>query len=109
MHGNIFEWRRDWYHLKLPGGVNPDLHQAKNSASKSEHGGVSRVRRGGCWDDEGWPCRSAFRSRFEPGCGRSAVANRKRTANRAEPDAAPDPARTIGFWEFVAHRRGQGR
>jgi sulfatase modifying factor 1 len=24
------------------------------------------VRRGGCWADEGWPCRSAFRLRFEP-------------------------------------------
>ena len=27
---------------------------------------TSRVRRGGCWTDEGWPCRSAFRLRFEP-------------------------------------------
>ncbi len=66
MHGNAFEWCRDWYHLKLPGGVDPDLHQAKSTASKSEHGGVSRVRRGGCWADDGWPCRSAFRLRFEP-------------------------------------------
>jgi formylglycine-generating enzyme required for sulfatase activity len=24
------------------------------------------VRRGGCWADDGWPCRSAFRLRFEP-------------------------------------------
>ena len=39
---------------------------AKSSASKSEHGDISRVRRGGCWADEGWPCRSAFRLRFEP-------------------------------------------
>jgi formylglycine-generating enzyme required for sulfatase activity len=22
--------------------------------------------RGGCWADDGWPCRSAFRLRFEP-------------------------------------------
>jgi sulfatase modifying factor 1 len=66
MHGNTFEWCRDWYHARLPGGVDPDLRDAKDSASKSEHGGVSRVRRGGCWADEGWPCRSAFRVRFEP-------------------------------------------
>jgi formylglycine-generating enzyme len=57
MHGNTFEWCRDWYHPKLPGGVDPDLYLAKAS---------SRVRRGGCWGDEGWPCRSAFRLRFEP-------------------------------------------
>jgi hypothetical protein len=24
------------------------------------------LRRVGCWADEGWPCRSAFRVRFEP-------------------------------------------
>jgi formylglycine-generating enzyme required for sulfatase activity len=57
MHGNTFEWCRDWYHPKLPGGIDPDLYAAK---------AASRVRRGGCWADEGWPCRSAFRLRFEP-------------------------------------------
>ncbi|MGI8604595.1 MAG: formylglycine-generating enzyme family protein [Verrucomicrobiales bacterium] len=66
VHGNVFEWCRDWYHAKLPGGTDPDLYSAQESASKSEHGDVSRVRRGGCWADEGWPCRSAFRLRFEP-------------------------------------------
>jgi formylglycine-generating enzyme required for sulfatase activity len=66
MHGNTFEWCRDWYHRKLPGGTDPDLYAAKSTATKSEHGDVSRVRRGGCWADEGWPCRSAFRLRFEP-------------------------------------------
>jgi formylglycine-generating enzyme required for sulfatase activity len=66
MHGNIFEWCRDWYHARLPGGVDPDLYEAKATASRSEHGGISRSRRGGCWADDGWPCRSAFRLRFEP-------------------------------------------
>ena len=56
-HGNTFEWCRDWYHPKLPGGTDPDLY---NLPARS------RVRRGGCWADEGWPCRSAFRLRFEP-------------------------------------------
>jgi formylglycine-generating enzyme required for sulfatase activity len=66
MHGNTFEWCRDWYHLRLPGGRDPDLYAAEATATRSEHGDISRVRRGGCWSDEGWPCRSAFRARFEP-------------------------------------------
>ena len=66
MHGNIYEWCRDWYHRKLPGGIDPDLHAAKDTATKSEHGGISRSRRGGCWADDGWPLRTAFRLRFEP-------------------------------------------
>jgi formylglycine-generating enzyme required for sulfatase activity len=68
MHGNVFEWCRDWYHAKLPGGTDPDLYDAKATAQKNRTGDVSRARRGGCWADEaGWPCRSAFRLRFEPG------------------------------------------
>jgi formylglycine-generating enzyme required for sulfatase activity len=66
MHGNIFEWCRDWYHHKLPGGTDPDLYAAKDSATGNRNGGASRSRRGGCWADEGWPLRSAFRLRFEP-------------------------------------------
>jgi formylglycine-generating enzyme len=57
MHGNTFEWCRDWYHPTLPGGDDPDL---------SSMPARSRVRRGGAWTDDGWPCRSAFRLRFEP-------------------------------------------
>lgn len=57
MHGNTFEWCRDWYHPRLPGGADPDLHDIL---------ATSRVRRGGAWSDDGWPCRSAFRLRFEP-------------------------------------------
>lgn len=66
MHGNVFEWCRDWYHRRLPGGTDPDLYSAESTASRSEHGDISRVRRGGCWADDGWACRSAFRLRFEP-------------------------------------------
>lgn len=66
MHGNIFEWCRDWYHTKLPGGIDPDLHDARVTAVLNRTGDISRVRRGGAWTDDGWACRSAFRLRFEP-------------------------------------------
>jgi formylglycine-generating enzyme required for sulfatase activity len=66
MHGNVFEWCRDWHHARLPGGVDPDLYSARATALTNRDGSVSRVRRGGCWADKGWPCRSAFRLRFEP-------------------------------------------
>ncbi len=66
MLGNVYEWCRDWNHARLPGGVDPDLYAEKATALVNRTGDVSRVRRGGCWADEGWPCRSAFRLRFEP-------------------------------------------
>ena len=66
MHGNIYEWCRDWYHTRLPGGVDPDLHDAESTATLNRTGDHSRVRRGGAWTDDGWPLRTAFRLRFEP-------------------------------------------
>jgi formylglycine-generating enzyme required for sulfatase activity len=66
MHGNTCEWCRDWFHFRMPGGVDPDLYDAKATATKSENGDISRSRRGSCWCDPGWPSRSAFRQRFEP-------------------------------------------
>jgi formylglycine-generating enzyme required for sulfatase activity len=66
MHGNVFDWCRDWYHQRLPGGTDPDLSSAIAASPRNRDGSVSRVRRGGCWADEGWPCRSACRIRFEP-------------------------------------------
>lgn len=66
MHGNTCEWCRDWYHAKLPGGVDPDLYLAKGTGQKNRRGDFSRSRRGSCWADDGWPSRSAFRQRFEP-------------------------------------------
>ena len=64
MHGNVFEWCRDWYHPKLPGGNDPDLSSLKGT--KNSNATYSRVRRGGAWTDEGRFCRSALRLRFEP-------------------------------------------
>ncbi len=64
VHGNEFEWCRDWYHWNLPGGADPDLSSTKGTANRD--GTYSRVRRGGAWIEDGWACRSAFRLRFEP-------------------------------------------
>ena len=66
MHGNTYEWCRDWYRQALPGGINPDLHDAIDAATPNPDGSLSRVRRGGGWGDDGWACRSASRLRFEP-------------------------------------------
>jgi len=64
MHGNVYEWCRDWYHQKLPGGNDPDLSARRGTANRD--GTFSRVRRGGAWGDAGKACRSAFRLRYEP-------------------------------------------
>lgn len=63
MHGNEFEWCRDWYHTQLPGGVDPDLREVQGLPNRD--GTYSRVRRGGAWMDGAKFCRSAFRLRYE--------------------------------------------
>lgn len=62
--GNVNEWCRDWARGELPGGVDPDLYDVLGDANDA--GSYSRSRRGGCYADPGWACRSAFRQRFEP-------------------------------------------
>jgi formylglycine-generating enzyme required for sulfatase activity len=66
MHGNTYEWCRDWYHPQLPGGRDPDLYLARETSPLNRDGTRSRVRRGGGWTDDGWALRSAFRLRFPP-------------------------------------------
>jgi formylglycine-generating enzyme len=50
MHGNVWEWCRDCYADKLPGGVDPLVTQ-----------GDKRVLRGGCFNSSASNCRSAER------------------------------------------------
>ncbi|MBL9198901.1 MAG: formylglycine-generating enzyme family protein [Opitutaceae bacterium] len=64
MHGNEFEWCRDWYHARLPGGTDPDLSDRQGEPNRD--GSFSRVRRGGAWTDSSEFCRSALRLRYEP-------------------------------------------
>jgi formylglycine-generating enzyme required for sulfatase activity len=63
MHGNVWEWCRDYYHAQLPGGTDPDLYELKGVPNRD--GTYSRVRRGGAWIEPEWACRSACRLRYE--------------------------------------------
>jgi formylglycine-generating enzyme required for sulfatase activity len=56
MHGNVWEWCRDWYAEELPGGDDPE------ATTPTSH----RVVRGGCWLVVSGICRSASRSRSVP-------------------------------------------
>jgi formylglycine-generating enzyme required for sulfatase activity len=51
MHGNGWEWCRDFNAGKLPGGLDPEVSA----------GGSDRVIRGGSWDFTARLCRSAYR------------------------------------------------
>jgi len=64
MHGSVWEWCLDWYHRRLPGGVDPDL--SGEPGERNRDGTFSRVRRGGAWIEDGWANRSAMRLRYEP-------------------------------------------
>jgi formylglycine-generating enzyme required for sulfatase activity len=63
MHGNVFEWCRDWYQAQLPGGTDPFVD---TRGVPNRDGSYSRVRRGGAWNDGPEFCRSAMRLRYEP-------------------------------------------
>jgi formylglycine-generating enzyme len=64
MQGNEFEWCRDWYHARLPGGTDPDLSAVRGTPNRD--GSYSRARRGGAWMDGAQWMRSAVRLPYEP-------------------------------------------
>jgi len=72
MHGNVWEWCRDAYVRKLPGGHDPEVAVATKEdrlAPWRRCGGncigtANFVLRGGSWNRADHYCRSAFRYRF---------------------------------------------
>ena len=58
MHGNVWEWRSDWYGDYPDDSVNDPLGPSS---------GAYRVLRGGSWINVARFCRSAFRYRYVPG------------------------------------------
>ncbi len=59
MHGNVWEWCRDIYTEKLPGGRDPEV--ARESMNRKD-----RVIRGGSWGNKAEGCRSSSRHWFDP-------------------------------------------
>jgi formylglycine-generating enzyme required for sulfatase activity len=82
IHGNVWEWCRDWYSDNLPGGRDPEVTEM----------GMTRVFRGGSWSDFAGSCRSAYRGGFAPsdrfyGLGFRVALSTVRHSKPAEPGA----------------------
>ena len=58
MHGNVWEWCRDWY--------RKDYSTAGKLETKGRYSGALRVVRGGSWLSPPDRCRSAFRTASDP-------------------------------------------
>lgn len=63
MHGNVWEWCRDWYYPRLIGGIDPE----------GPHNGTERVLRGGAYSSPESELRAARRSRLAPDAQYSSV------------------------------------
>ncbi len=60
MHGNVYEWCRDVFTEKLPGGRDPEVKPEEITQDSD------RVHRGGCFQIEASYCRSAVRMSVSP-------------------------------------------
>ncbi len=62
MHGNVYEWCRDWHSVQLPGQRDPEVSQPTNPAGRP----VGRVMRGGGSLYTPEKCRSGYRQDNPP-------------------------------------------
>jgi formylglycine-generating enzyme required for sulfatase activity len=60
MHGNVWEWVRDWYSEEY-------YHRSPSTDPAGPWSGSYRVLRGGAWYCKARDCRSAYRGAFAPG------------------------------------------
>lgn len=65
MHGNVWEWCRDWYARERPQGRDPEVTE-DGSPGLGQRLGSCRVLRGGAWSSSAEKCRSAKRRFLNP-------------------------------------------
>jgi sulfatase modifying factor 1 len=89
MHGNVWDWCRDVYVEKLPGGDDPEVSAGSSLAAafRDSKGCSARVRRGGSWDADAVDCRAASRNGFYPNT-RFFYLGFRLTLSRVRPDMA---------------------
>ncbi|MDO4569638.1 MAG: formylglycine-generating enzyme family protein [Planctomycetia bacterium] len=65
MHGNVWEWCRDWYAPYPAQGCDKDGSKCEIVDPKGPKSGLSRIFRGGSWLSKAVFCRAAYRGRNE--------------------------------------------
>jgi len=66
MHGNVWEWCRDWCAAYPKGNATDPVGPAKGVS-------FARVLSGGCWSNVAWYGRSAYRRFYTPGVRHSRI------------------------------------
>jgi formylglycine-generating enzyme required for sulfatase activity len=92
MHGNVYEWVRDWFGY-YPAGSETD--------PEGPSSGSNRVIRSGSWSDEAGHCRSAYRHNFALG-GRDSSTGFRLLAMMKRPPQ-PSARETARDGRFIAY------